>query len=145
MRFAESSSASSIGRPSRLSANTRCSSRRVGSDGFLGDLLEALGEGEAGAHRAGEEVQHVRQLRLELAQATLRAAARRHATGPMTASHGQHERRRDGEQQRRASEDHEDAAEVEEQRLGRAQREVGLLELVLDTVEQPDARRPDGR
>ena len=35
MRLAESSSASSIGRPSRDSVNTRCSSRRVGSRGLV--------------------------------------------------------------------------------------------------------------
>ena len=44
----------------------------------------------------------------------------------------------------RTDEDDEDTAEVEEERLGRSQREVGLLELVLDPVEQARRARRGG-
>ena len=76
MRFAESSSASSIGRPRRLSVNTRWSSSPHGVGDLLGDGLDALHEREPGAHGAGEQVQRVGQLALELAQAAACGGAR---------------------------------------------------------------------
>ena len=141
MRFAESSSASSIGRPSRDFGEhpLELAARRLGR--LLGDRLEALHEREAGAHRA-------RRAGSACRAAGARTCGRRFAASAMEHADGITARDR-GEDQRQAGRKHQEAedrgstkttGEVEEERLGRAERQVGLLERVLDAGRAAPAR-----
>ena len=138
MRFAESSSASSIGRPRRDSVNTRCSSRRVGSAASFATDSRPWANEKPGSHRAGEQVQRVGELDLELAEALLAPAVQR---GDREDGGGDDEDQREPEREQQDAEqrDHEHAGEVEEQRFGRTQRQVGLLERVFGARQQTGA------
>ena len=73
MRFAESSSASSIGRPRRLSAKTRWSSRRDGSDASSATASRPCANENPARIEPASRFERVGQLGLELAQARLAA------------------------------------------------------------------------
>ena len=90
MRAASSPKACSIGLPSRSSLTTRWNSRREGSAASSTHDLERAHEAVAGAHRAGDDLDVVRELLARRHAA--RAAARkltnsRTATGDRQAQH----------------------------------------------------------
>ena len=118
--------------------NTRWSSRRGGLCCFVGHRLETLREREAGPHRAREQVQDVRKLGLEVPQALLPATVQER-DGKHRDQHDQDQRGRGPSQEHAEEQAEKHRGEVDEQRLGWAQREIGLFERVLGAFEESGA------
>ena len=102
---------------------------------LLRDRLHALHERVAGPERAGEELQHVGELRLELLLAPLGQEVEDGRREQRHQDRARSPTKKPLEDEQHDAE-HGHPGDVDEDRLGRAEREVGLLEPLLDLLEE---------